>query len=79
VRKWQALEIRVEDDGPGMKAANGAPSRGIGLANTRARLERLYGEGAQLTVENGPAGGVIATITLPYRPVEAHAAHSPVG
>jgi two-component system, LytTR family, sensor kinase len=73
------LDIRVEDDGPGLKPANGAPSRGIGLANTRARLGRLYGEAARLTVENGPAGGVVATMTLPYRPVEAHAAHSPVG
>jgi two-component system, LytTR family, sensor kinase len=74
-----SLEIRVEDDGPGMKAANGAPSRGIGLANTRARLERLYGEAAHLAVENGPAGGVVATMTLPYRPVEAHATHGAVG
>jgi sensor histidine kinase YesM len=62
-----------------MKPTNGGSGRGIGLANTRARLERLYGARARLTVENGPAGGVVATMTLPYRPVEAHAAHSSVG
>jgi sensor histidine kinase YesM len=82
------LVIRVADDGPGLAPDNGAASHGIGLANTRARLERLYGDAAQLTVENGERGGVLATMTLPYRLVrrtsaqevrEAHAAHSPAG
>jgi sensor histidine kinase YesM len=73
------LEIRVADDGPGLKSANGAPSGGIGLRNTRARLERLYGADARLTVENGKTGGVVAAMTLPYRPVEAHAAYSSRG
>jgi LytS/YehU family sensor histidine kinase len=81
------LEIRVEDDGPGLAAASGAPGCGIGLANTRERLRQLYGDTARLTVENGPAGGVAATMILPYRLVrkpswptiaEAHATHSPV-
>ena len=82
------LEIRVEDDGPGLAAAGGTSGRGIGLSNTRERLQQLYGDSARLTVENGPAGGVAATMILPYRLVrkapttavaEAHATHSPAG
>ncbi|MBN9658556.1 MAG: histidine kinase [Acidobacteria bacterium] len=64
------LELRVLDDGPGLILTAPAPSRGIGLSNTRARLEQLYGRAARLTVENAPEGGVAATIVLPCRPME---------
>jgi sensor histidine kinase YesM len=93
-RSGDDLLIEIADDGPGL-AGQGRPKRGIGLANTRARLEQLYGVSAQLTLENGPAGGAVARMTLPYHfaaadtiptpdsPVagtlEAHAAHRPVG
>lgn len=82
------LAIRIRDDGPGLNAAAGAPARGIGIANTRARLARLYGDAAQLSVENGANRGVVATMILPHRvappssvpqTMEPHAAHSPVG
>jgi len=67
-----ALEIKVEDDGPGLKPAGLKPaapkqSRGIGLTNTRARLHGLYGDAAVLRLENGQPYGAVATITLPYR------------
>ena len=58
--------IRVADDGPGLDAADLGEGRGIGLANTRARLRQLYGDAASLKVENGERG-VVATMTLPYR------------
>jgi len=78
-RVGEALEMRIEDDGPGLSTASSSSAaragtgqeRGIGLANTRARLERLYGESARLTVENGEHGGVAATIVLP-----CHAMHT---
>ena len=82
------LEIRVRDDGPGLDPANSGAARGIGIANTRARLARLYGDAAQLRVENGENSGVVATMILPHRILrppsapqtkEPHAAHSPVG
>ncbi|MBI2686538.1 MAG: histidine kinase [Acidobacteria bacterium] len=60
------LTLTVTDDGPGLPEADSA-RRGIGLANTRARLERLYGAAAVLTVENRDGGGVAATMTLPFR------------
>jgi LytS/YehU family sensor histidine kinase len=64
-RSNENLVIRVEDDGPGLGAADLAEVRGIGLANTRARLHQLYGDAANLKVVNGERG-VIATMTLPY-------------
>ena len=62
----QTLMIEVTDDGPGLGTANLAEGRGIGLANTRARLHQLYGDRASLTVENGERG-VVVTMTMPYR------------
>jgi sensor histidine kinase YesM len=40
--------------------------KGIGLANTRARLEQLYGSAAKLTLQNAEAGGAAVTMILPY-------------
>jgi sensor histidine kinase YesM len=62
----ETLVIRVADDGPGLGAGDLAEGRGIGLANTRARLQQFYGDAASLKVENGERG-VVATMTLPYR------------
>ena len=64
-RLGAALEIKVHDDGPGLPAG-WQSGRGIGLANTRARLHQLYGNEALLTVENSEPCGTVATVTLPY-------------
>jgi anti-sigma regulatory factor (Ser/Thr protein kinase) len=40
---------------------------GIGLANTQARLEQLYGPAQSLAVGTGEWGGWKVTITLPFR------------
>ena len=58
-----ALRIDVEDDGAGLKE-EGA-SEGIGLGNTRKRLEALYGPGASVQVRADPRGGAIVTVTIP--------------
>ena len=62
-----SLEIEVEDDGPGFPSANPGDGRGIGLANTRARLQQLYNDSAQLILENGKGGGALVKMILPYR------------
>jgi two-component system, LytTR family, sensor kinase len=62
-----ALELKVRDDGPGLAPVSPGQTRGIGLANTRARLAELYGEAASLSVENDTGGGVTATVILPCR------------
>jgi two-component system LytT family sensor kinase len=65
----EMLEIRVQDDGPGFPLANTPMDKGIGLANTRARLHQLYGDEANLIIENGQQGGAVVTMTLPYHEV----------
>lgn len=60
------LELRVQDDGPGLLPPELAQSRGIGLANTRLRLYQLYGEAARLSLENSAQGGAVATMVIPY-------------
>jgi sensor histidine kinase YesM len=65
------LEIKVQDDGPGLAARRPGQTQGIGLANTRARLHQLYGDAAHLSVENDEGGGVAATVVLPCRTLDA--------
>jgi signal transduction histidine kinase len=59
------LAVSVADTGlgPGKAATAGT---GFGLANIRERLQLLYGSRAQLAVDENPAGGTTATITVPY-------------
>jgi two-component sensor histidine kinase len=48
------LRLRISDNGPGI--ADEVANVGIGLANTRSRLERLYGSRAGLQLENTASG-----------------------
>ena len=84
-RRDDRLEIKVKDDGPGLAHKSGG-GNGIGLSNTRARLQQLYGDRASLSVENGDPGGVVVTMVLPYHlasgtsereVMEVHALHNP--
>ena len=62
----ERLELVVADDGEGLPADLAARStRGVGLANIRARLDHLYGDRAQLSLAPSAAGGVTARIVLP--------------
>jgi hypothetical protein len=62
------LELVVTDDGVGLAADFEARAgHGVGLANVRARLQRMYGDAAQLSVTPGEQGGVIARVVLPVR------------
>ena len=62
------LRIEVCDEGAAMPPGWTAPEgRGVGLANTRARLDRLYGHAARLHVGADAQGGVRAVVELPWR------------
>ncbi|MBL8167109.1 MAG: sensor histidine kinase [Acidobacteria bacterium] len=64
-RVGHELHLQVRDDGPGLAAADSAnEGQGVGLANTRARLERLYGEQHRFALQNGQ--GVTATVVIPF-------------
>ena len=65
------LELQVRDDGPGFPPGGSfekhpRTNHGIGLANTRARLQQLHGEEARLTTSNGEPHGAVVTMVLPY-------------
>jgi sensor histidine kinase YesM len=62
------LELTVRDTGEGLRDTGDAPLReGIGLRNTRQRLEELYGlEAAMLTLTNAAGGGACARVLLPF-------------
>ena len=65
-RLKDTLEIKVKDDGPGLADTKSIEGNGIGVSNTRARLQQLYGDAARLSVENGEVEGVVVTIVVPY-------------
>jgi sensor histidine kinase YesM len=63
-----SVRILIRDNGPGIPADNSArPGHGVGLSNTRARLELLYGKDHRFTLENAPGGGLESLIEIPYR------------
>jgi signal transduction histidine kinase len=59
------LVLRVRDDGPGLVDEPRPSGSGLGLANTRARLEQLYGSNHTFRLENVPDGGLKVTMGLP--------------
>ena len=60
------LSISIVDDGPGI-STECTSREGIGLANTRARLEKHYGAMQTLRYTNRNEGGLIVEIRLPLR------------
>ncbi|MEO8295672.1 MAG: histidine kinase [Gemmatimonadota bacterium] len=69
-RNDDELTLQVEDDGPGtLSGITPDPGTGLGLRNTRARLQQLYGSAQSFELTDNPAGGAIATVRLPFRSV----------
>lgn len=69
-RTGTSLALSVTDDGTHPTVpARPAGGNGIGLANTRARLARLYGDAGRMVFESTPPRGHAVRIALPYRGV----------
>jgi hypothetical protein len=71
--RWQdRLRIEITNDGPdgavdaGTTGAKSSKA-GIGLANTRAQLDKLYGVDYHLDLVRQPGGGAIVILDLPWR------------
>jgi sensor histidine kinase YesM len=64
-REGGQLVVTVSDNGRGMPA-EGPKRQGIGLANTRARLEGLYGDRQKFELANGPDGGLCVRLAIPF-------------
>jgi len=64
-----SLRIQVRDNGAAPIAHRNGENlfqTGIGLANTEARLERLYGRRHRLDLTNDPLGGSVVTLEIPF-------------
>ena len=59
------LALAVSDEGPGYSPGVYAFSNGIGLKNTRRRLEMLYPGRSSLEIANNAEGGGVVRITFP--------------
>jgi sensor histidine kinase YesM len=59
------LRVEVRDNGSGVAQTNGR--EGIGLRNTRDRLEQLYGSDQSLSLDAIESGGMCVTVMIPFR------------
>lgn len=58
------LELVVQDDGAGLADGRG---EGVGLSNTRARLQTMYGSAASLSLLDAAQRGTRAVLRIPLR------------
>ncbi len=69
-REGEILHVVVRDNGPGLATSGGGvaagASSGVGLQNTRERLEALYGLHQRCDLEPAPGGGLIVHLSLPF-------------
>ncbi|NIR44315.1 MAG: hypothetical protein GWN99_00135 [Gemmatimonadetes bacterium] len=69
------LSLSVRDDGPGLAPGSERPVEGgVGLSNTEARLQKLYGADHSLVFERPEAGGLEVRIEIPARVFQSAAA-----
>jgi sensor histidine kinase YesM len=63
------LRLKVVDNGPGLASTDqGLNSRqGVGLKNTRGRLEQIYRKNFQFLMRSDKASGTIIEISIPGR------------
>jgi LytS/YehU family sensor histidine kinase len=65
-RRDSQLVLEVEDNGMGLKS--GQPKRlGVGLSNTRDRLEHLYGSRQSFEFLPAKSGGLTVQVVMPFR------------
>lgn len=60
------LVLEVRDNGVGLPD-DSPPEEGVGLSNTRARLEHLYGEEFRFGLTPATEGGLIVRVEIPLR------------
>jgi two-component system sensor histidine kinase AlgZ len=70
------LRVRIENDGaeddePVLRRNSASPHRGVGLTNTRARLEQMYGYEATLETHATANGTYEVRISMPFSTVES--------
>lgn len=67
-RENGSLRLRVSDDGCGPPGGDAdSLKEGVGLSNTRARLQHLYGAAHQFRLRGAGDSGMTVDFTIPYR------------
>jgi LytS/YehU family sensor histidine kinase len=61
------LQLQVKDNGSGFNKA-GKPSfqEGLGISNTRSRLQKLYGTSFEFDISNGATQGAVVAVPFPF-------------
>jgi len=67
VRDNNHLAFEIRDNGAGLQKKPSRNGKGIGVSNTRERLNALYGSDYTFELENRDEGGVSVTLKIPYR------------
>ena len=68
------LQVQVTDNGPGLPSNGSAGAilrKGLGLTNTQARLQQIYGPAHRLNLDNAPTGGLTVTLEIPLKLISA--------
>jgi two-component system, LytTR family, sensor kinase len=65
-RDGEVLRLRVKDNGPGLNGSTGRIREGLGLANTRARLQQMYGAAHRFELADADPSGLQVTVELPF-------------
>ena len=60
------LLLQVRDNGDGISDPSQLTG-GIGVSNTRARLQQLYGDAHRFEFRNGDGGGLLVNVIIPFR------------
>lgn len=66
-RRGDRLHLVVRDDGPGLQSDPN--TTGLGLQNTRQRLQHLYPGTHRFVIRDGPDGGAEVEVEIPYKPI----------
>jgi two-component system, LytTR family, sensor kinase len=71
LKQEHRLVLQVLDNGAGLPIGFREKSEhGVGLSNTRARLQQLHGDNFEFSCENLPSGGCGVKIVVPFREIE---------
>jgi signal transduction histidine kinase len=72
VRVDGRLRMEVHDNGRGPQPeARPRQRQGVGVRNTRSRLEQMYGGDGRLELTHCPIGGTVAAVEIPFRRASA--------
>ena len=62
------ITLSVHNDGPSLPLGWEKTHSGIGISNVRTRLQSLYGDKFEMSLQNEDAGGVKALVSIPFIP-----------